>query len=86
MARKRPPAPAVAAGSWPPLAPSRAALAPCVRPGQDRAPGRRPVRAPSSAGTDGHMEHLIGGAEELGWVAAKALLLYLTAVFLLRVG
>ena len=32
------------------------------------------------------MEHLIGGAGELGWVAAKAVLLYLTAVFGLRLG
>ena len=32
------------------------------------------------------MEHLIGGAGELGWVAAKAVLLYLTAVLGLRLG
>jgi uncharacterized membrane protein YcaP (DUF421 family) len=32
------------------------------------------------------MDHLIGGAGELGWVAIKALLLYLTAVFAFRVG
>ena len=32
------------------------------------------------------MENLIGGAGELGWVALKALLLYLTAVFGFRVG
>jgi uncharacterized membrane protein YcaP (DUF421 family) len=32
------------------------------------------------------MEHLIGGVEELGWVAAKAVLLYLTAVLGLRLG
>jgi uncharacterized membrane protein YcaP (DUF421 family) len=32
------------------------------------------------------MDHLIGGVEELGWVAAKALLLYLTAVLGLRLG
>ena len=32
------------------------------------------------------MEHLFGGAEEFGWVAAKALLLYLTAVLALRLG
>ena len=32
------------------------------------------------------MDHLIGGVGELGWVAAKAVLLYLTAVLCLRVG
>jgi uncharacterized membrane protein YcaP (DUF421 family) len=32
------------------------------------------------------MDHLIGGAGELGWVALKALLLYLTAVLGFRVG
>ena len=32
------------------------------------------------------MEHLIGGVGELGWVAAKAALLYLTAVLCLRFG
>jgi uncharacterized membrane protein YcaP (DUF421 family) len=32
------------------------------------------------------MGHLFGGAGELGWVAAKALLLYLAAVLALRVG
>ncbi len=32
------------------------------------------------------MEQLIGGVNELGWVAAKALLLYLTAVFGFRLG
>ncbi len=32
------------------------------------------------------MEHLIGGAGELGWVAAKAVLLYVTAVLGLRLG
>lgn len=32
------------------------------------------------------MDHLLGGADELGWVALKALLLYLTAVALLRIG
>lgn len=32
------------------------------------------------------MSHLIGGAGELGWVALTALLLYLTAVFGLRIG
>lgn len=32
------------------------------------------------------MDHLFGGAGELGWVAAKAFLLYLTAVFALRLG
>ncbi len=32
------------------------------------------------------MEHLIGGAGELGWVAKKAVLLYLTAVLGLRLG
>ncbi len=30
------------------------------------------------------MNHLIGGAGELGWVAAEAVLLYLTAVLCLR--
>lgn len=32
------------------------------------------------------MEHLFGRADELGWVAAKALLLYFTAVLVLRLG
>ncbi|MBD0270517.1 MAG: DUF421 domain-containing protein [Acetobacteraceae bacterium] len=32
------------------------------------------------------MEHLFGRADELGWVALKALLLYLAAVFALRLG
>ena len=32
------------------------------------------------------MDHLIGGAGELGWVAAKAALLYLTAVLGLLLG
>jgi uncharacterized membrane protein YcaP (DUF421 family) len=32
------------------------------------------------------MDHLIGDVGELAWVAAKAVLLYLTAVFCLRVG
>jgi uncharacterized membrane protein YcaP (DUF421 family) len=32
------------------------------------------------------MDHLIGGVGELGWVAAKAVLLYLTAVLCLRAG
>ena len=32
------------------------------------------------------MEHLFGRADELGWVAAKALLLYLAAVLALRLG
>ena len=32
------------------------------------------------------MEQLIGGFGQLGWVAAKALLLYLTAVFGFRLG
>jgi uncharacterized membrane protein YcaP (DUF421 family) len=32
------------------------------------------------------LDHLIGGAGELGWVALKALLLYLTAVLGFRVG
>jgi len=32
------------------------------------------------------MDHLIGGVGELGWVAAKAVLLYLTAVLCLRFG
>ncbi len=32
------------------------------------------------------MEHLIGGAGEVGWVAAKAVLLYITAVLGLRLG
>jgi uncharacterized membrane protein YcaP (DUF421 family) len=32
------------------------------------------------------MEHLTGGWEQLGWVATKALLLYLTAVIGFRVG
>jgi uncharacterized membrane protein YcaP (DUF421 family) len=32
------------------------------------------------------MDHLIGGVGELGWVAAKAVLLYLTAVLCLRLG
>ena len=32
------------------------------------------------------MDHLVGGAGELGWVALKALLLYLTAVLGFRVG
>ena len=32
------------------------------------------------------MEHLIGGLAELGWVAAKAVLLYLTAILGLRLG
>ena len=32
------------------------------------------------------MDHLVGGAAELGWVAAKAVLLYLTAVLGLRLG
>lgn len=32
------------------------------------------------------MEHLFGRADEVGWVAAKALLLYVTAVFVLRLG
>jgi len=32
------------------------------------------------------MEHLIGGIGELGWIALKALLLYLTAVLGFRVG
>ncbi|TPG59656.1 DUF421 domain-containing protein [Roseomonas nepalensis] len=30
------------------------------------------------------MEHLLGGADELGWIALKALLLYLSAVIGLR--
>jgi uncharacterized membrane protein YcaP (DUF421 family) len=32
------------------------------------------------------MEHLIGGSGEIGWVAVKALLLYLTAVIGFRLG
>ncbi len=32
------------------------------------------------------MNYLLGGGSELGWVAAKALLLYLTAVFGFRLG
>jgi len=32
------------------------------------------------------MDHLVGGVGELGWVALKALLLYLTAVLGFRVG
>ncbi len=32
------------------------------------------------------MDHPIGGVGESGWVAAKAVLLYLTAVFGLRLG
>ncbi len=32
------------------------------------------------------MDHLIGGAGELGWVALKALLLYFTAVLCFRLG
>ena len=32
------------------------------------------------------MEHLIGGSGQIGWVAVKALLLYLTAVFGFRLG
>lgn len=32
------------------------------------------------------MDHLIGGVGDLGWVAAKAVLLYLTAVICLRLG
>jgi uncharacterized membrane protein YcaP (DUF421 family) len=32
------------------------------------------------------MEHLIGGSGEIGWVAVKALLLYLTAVIGFRFG
>lgn len=32
------------------------------------------------------MEHLFGRADELGWVAAKAVLLYITAVLVLRLG
>jgi len=32
------------------------------------------------------MEYLVGGYDEVGWVALKALLLYLTAVLGLRVG
>lgn len=32
------------------------------------------------------MEHLTGGAGDIGWVAAKAVLLYLTALVLFRVG
>ncbi len=33
-----------------------------------------------------HMSELLGGFSELGWVAVKALLLYLTAVFGFRLG
>ena len=32
------------------------------------------------------MDHLVGGVGELGWVALKALLLYLTTVLGFRVG
>jgi uncharacterized membrane protein YcaP (DUF421 family) len=32
------------------------------------------------------MEHLVGGSGEIGWVAVKALLLYLTAVIGFRLG
>jgi uncharacterized membrane protein YcaP (DUF421 family) len=32
------------------------------------------------------MEHLMGGSGEIGWVAVKALLLYLTAVIGFRLG
>ncbi len=32
------------------------------------------------------MDHLVGGADELGWVALKALLLYLTVVIGFRLG
>lgn len=32
------------------------------------------------------MDHLIGGVGDLGWVALKAFLLYLTAVFGFRIG
>ena len=32
------------------------------------------------------MDHLIGGVDELGWIALKALLLYLTVVFGFRLG
>ncbi|MBV1799748.1 DUF421 domain-containing protein [Siccirubricoccus sp. G192] len=32
------------------------------------------------------MDHLIGGAGEMGWVALKALLLYVTAVLGFRIG
>lgn len=32
------------------------------------------------------MEHLIGGAGEMGWVALKAILLYLTVVVAFRLG
>ena len=32
------------------------------------------------------MDHLVGGADELGWVALKAVLLYFTVVFGFRLG
>jgi len=46
-----------------------------------------PLPQIASLGRDGAgMEHLIGGADEVGWVALKALLLYLTVVMGFRLG